>query len=223
MKTEIINIEEIKPYKKNQKKHPKEQIEKLKKSISKYGFNTPVIIDKDNVIIAGHGRLIAAKELNLKEISCVRKTDLTEEQVKAYRIMDNKSAESDWDLDLLQEELISLKELDFDLELTGFDEIETKELLEEEKEIEEDDFDTESAYNKAKESTKVKQGDIYQLGNHRLMCGNSAQEKYVNKLMNNKKADMCFTDPPYNIDYKDMKGKHEEMKYDNISMDSTLQ
>lgn len=186
-----IKIEEIKPYKKNAKKHPVRQIRQIADSIKKFGFNQPLVLDKKKVIIVGHGRFEASKMLKLKTVPCIT-VNLPPKKAKAYRLADNKLNESDWDMDLVIEEL---KELDEDiLELTGFD----KDLI---TEIEEDEFDAEEEYKKIKKP-KSKVGDIYQLGEHRLMCGDSAKAEDVEKLMGGKLGRMIFTDPPYNVDYK---------------------
>lgn len=186
-----IKIEEIKPYQKNAKKHPQKQIRQIADSIREFGFNQPLVLDRKNVIIVGHGRYEAAKMLKLKTIPCVI-VNLPPKKARAYRIADNKLNESDWDMDLVIEEL---RELDEDmLELTGFD----KDLI---AEIEEDEFDADAEYQKIKEPNS-KLGDIYELGEHRLMCGDSAKSEDVEKLMGGKKGRMIFTDPPYNVDYR---------------------
>ena len=114
------NIKELKPYKKNAKKHPKEQVERIANSIKEFGFTQPVIIDKDNCVVAGHGRILGAKKAGLKEVPTVKLESLTEEQIKAYRLVDNKTNESDWDFSLLDEELGIIAQ-DIDMELFGFD------------------------------------------------------------------------------------------------------
>lgn len=124
------NIKELKPYKKNAKKHPKEQIERIANSIKEFGFTQPVIIDKDNCVVAGHGRILGAKKAGIKNIPTVCLEDLTEEQIKAYRLVDNKLNESDWDFSLLDEELTELLESDIDMSLFGFDDIMSDEELE---------------------------------------------------------------------------------------------
>lgn len=185
-----IKIEEIKPYQKNAKKHPQKQIKQIADSISKFGFNQPLVIDEKKVIIVGHGRYEAAKILKMETVPCVM-VNLSPKHAKAYRLADNKLNESDWDMELVIEEL---KDLDEDiLELTGFD----KDLI---AEIEEDEFDAEEEYKKIKEAN-AKVGDIFELGEHRLMCGDSAKPADVEKLMGGKRARMIFTDPPYNVDY----------------------
>lgn len=119
MLIENINIKDLKPYEKNNKKHPPEQIEKIANSIKEFGFNVPILVDKNNLIIAGHGRLEASKKLNLLEVPCIRLENLSQDQIRAYRIMDNKSAESEWDMDFLKDELKSLQDNDFNMDLTG--------------------------------------------------------------------------------------------------------
>ena len=183
------NISEITPYHKNAKKHSKKQIQQVANSIKEFGFNQPIVIDKKGVIIVGHGRYEASKLLGLTEVP-ILEVDLTEKQAKAYRLADNKLNESDWEMDLVIEELKELDDTDL-VELTGFD----TDLL-----IEQDEKDDEVP--EVPEEAKSKLGEIYQLGNHRIMCGDSTKIEDVEKLMNGKKADMVFTDPPYNIDFK---------------------
>ena len=204
LKVEYVDIDTIKPYKNNAKLHPKEQIEQIKKSIENFGMNDPVGI-WNNEIVEGHGRILACKELGYKQIPVIKLDHLTDEERKSYIIAHNKlTMNSDFDIDVLRTELENLKELDFDLELTGFnvDELDDIFQVEEEQEIIEDDFDIEPP-----EEPKAKLGDIYQLGNHRLMCGDSTSKEDIAKLMNSVKADMVFTDPPYNIAYSGIKDK----------------
>ena len=188
MQIEYVDINSIKPYKKNAKLHPKEQIEQIKKSIEEFGNNDPIAIWKDE-IVEGHGRLIALKELGYKEIPIIRLDHLTDEERKAYTLVHNKlTMNSDFDFDILKEELdnfdtIDMSEFGFDIDLD----------IEEQQEIIEDEVPD------VPEEPKAKLGDIYQLGNHRLMCGDSTSEEDVAKLMNGVKADMVFTDPPYGI------------------------
>ncbi len=177
----------IKPYPKNAKKHPINQLRAVAKSIQEFGWQQPIVVDKNGVIIVGHGRWEAYKkfkdEFKLKKPE-IKIAHLTKEQAKAYRLADNKLNESDWDMDLVIEEL---KELDDDLvELTGFD----KDLL-----IEPEDKDDQVP--EVPEEPKAKLGDIYQLGRHRIMCGDSTKRDDVEKLMDGERADMVFTDPPY--------------------------
>lgn len=182
MKTSLII-----PYEKNAKKHPKKQVEQIAASIREFGFNQPIVVDKNNVIIVGHGRFEAAKLLGLDEVPAIQ-LDLTEQQAKSYRLADNKLNETDWDMELVIEELKTLDENY--LELSGFD----ADLI-----IELDEKDDEAP--KAPNEPQSKLGDLYELGVHRLLCGDSTNIESVEKLMDGKKADMVFTDPPYGVDY----------------------
>ena len=210
-------INELKPYENNSRTHDESQIKQICESIKEYGWTNPVLIDEKGMIIAGHGRVEAGKKLDIKEVPCIVLSGLTEAQKKAYVIADNKMAlNAGWNEELLKNELENLKELDFDLELTGFNIDELDELFkedEEEREIVEDDFDIEPP-----EEPKAKLGDIYQLGNHRLMCGDSTKEEDVAKLMNGVKADMVFTDPPYG-----MKKENDGVTNDNLNYDDLLE
>lgn len=185
-----MEISRVKPYEKNAKKHPKKQVEQVAASIKEFGFNQPIVIDKKGVIIVGHGRLEAAKLLGMTDVPVIE-VDLTEEQAKAYRLADNKLNESEWDMKLAVDEL---KELSEEMQgLTGFD----LDLL-----IEPDEKDDEIPENVPARS---KLGDLYELGTHRVLCGDSTKIDDVERLMDGKKADMVFTDPPYgmnlNTDY----------------------
>lgn len=184
-----IEIEKLKPYENNAKTHPRSQIKNVAESIKEFGWQQPIVIDKNNVIIIGHCRYLAAKKLKLKTVPCAIADNLSEEEVNKLRLIDNKTNESDWDMELLTKEINSL-------DLTAFD-IDWGIVLEEpETEVVEDDFDVDKALPK---EPKSKLGDIYLLGNHRLMCGDSTKEEDVDKLMNNFEADLLLTDPPYNV------------------------
>lgn len=180
---------QIKPYSKNAKKHPKKQIEQVANSIKEFGMNQPIVVDKDGVIIVGHGRYEALKHLGWEvKPEWIKVVDLTEEQANAYRLADNKLNESDWDMNLVIEELKGLSnEM---LDLTGFE----KDLI-----IEPDEKDDEVP--ETPEEPKSKLGDLYELGGHRLLCGDSTKIEDLERLMNGNKADMVFTDPPYNVNY----------------------
>ncbi|OPZ41352.1 MAG: Modification methylase DpnIIB [Bacteroidetes bacterium ADurb.BinA104] len=190
LKIEYIPIEDIKPYENNAKLHPKEQIQQIKNSILEFGFRDPIAV-WNNTIVEGHGRLLAAQELGYKELPIIRLDDLSDEQRKAYCLAHNKlTMNSDFDLDVLSAELDSITDIDmsdfgFDLDLPDFDEP---------AEVVEDDFEAELP-----EEPKSKLGDIYQLGRHRLMCGDSTKAEDMSALMGEDKADMVFTDPPYNV------------------------
>lgn len=202
LKVEYIPIDDIKPYEKNAKIHTEEQIEQIKKSIEEFGMNDPIgIWSKDNIIIEGHGRLLACKELGMTEVPVIRLDDLTNDQRKAYTLIHNQTTmNTGFDLDILNEEL---QNIELDMSDFGFDDIELDD-IEEEQEIMDDEVP------EVPEEPKAKLGDIYQLGNHRLMCGDSTSEEDVEKLMNGVKADMVFTDPPYGMnldtDYSKMNG-----------------
>ena len=198
-------IADIIPYAANAKKHDKRQINNVAESIKQYGFVQPIVIDRDGVIVIGHCRALAAKKLGMKEVPCVCVDDLTPEQVNALRLVDNKSNESDWDFDLLADEIpgLDLSSFDFDW---GLPEI-TEEVIEDEApEVDED----------AEPIAKL--GDIWQLGRHRLMCGDSTSIEDVEKLMGGQLADMLLTDPPYNVAYE---GKTKDrLTIQNDSMDN---
>ena len=203
-----LPIAGLKPYK-NNPRHNDDAVDKVAESIKQFGFKVPIIIGKDNVIIAGHTRLKAAKKLKLETVPCIRADDLTDEQAKAFRLADNKTSEfATWDFEKLENELLELKSLDFDMTEFGFDEIEQE--LEEE-EIEEDEIP------EVPEETNVKYGDIYILGRHILMCGDATKKEDVDKLMSGVKADMVFTDPPYG-----MKKESEGVLNDNLNFDDLL-
>ena len=190
-------VNELIPYINNSRTHSEEQVNQIVASINEFGFTNPLLIDEKDNIIAGHGRLMASKKLGMEEVPCIVLSGLTKAQKKAYIIADNKMAlNAGWDDELLKIELENLKELDFDLDLTGFNVDELDDILgnnEEETEIVEDEVP------EVPEEPKAKLGDIYQLGNHRLMCGDSTSIDDVEKLMNGNKADMVFTDPPYGV------------------------
>lgn len=190
-----IKINEIKPYKQNAKKHPDKQIDAIIKSIQEYGFNVPLILDNKKEIICGHGRYLAAQKMGVEELPCILKDDLTPAQVKAFRIADNKVTESDWDYEFLKLEFEELKfEFeDFNLDLTGFDDAEIDKFCQ--NDIIEDEIPP------VPETPRTVKGDIYQLGNHRIMCGDSTLRTEVEKLMAGKLSDMIHTDPPYNVSY----------------------
>ena len=184
------NLSELHPYKNNPRKND-QAVDAVANSIREFGFKVPVVIDKNGEIIAGHTRLKAAKKLKMKEIPCIVADDLTDEQIKAFRLADNKVGElAEWDLDMLDIELDEITEID--MEQFGF----YMSDMESEAEAIEDDFDATPP-----EEPKSKPGDIYQLGRHRLMCGDSTDKETVELLMDGKKADMVFTDPPYGVSY----------------------
>lgn len=187
MEVVLKKIGDIRPYEKNPRKND-DAVKYVAESIKQFGFKVPIVIDKDGVIVAGHTRYKAAKKLNLNEVPCIVADDLTDDQIKAFRLADNKVAEkAEWDFELLADELDDL--FDFDMTAFGFDDISEDEPVE----VVEDDFEAEIP-----EEPKSKLGDIYQLGRHRLMCGDSTDSKMVELLMNGNKADIAFSSPPYN-------------------------
>jgi site-specific DNA-methyltransferase (adenine-specific) len=200
MKIIELTLDQLKPYEKNPRRND-HAVKYVAQSIKEFGFKVPIIVDKDYEIIAGHTRLKAAQQLGLKEVPIIIADDLTEEQVKAFRLADNKVSEiAEWDFNLLDNELSNI--LDIDMSNFGFDMFEE----EEEQEIIEDDFEIELP-----KEPKAKLGDIYQLGNHRLMCGDSTSVTDIDKLLNGNKIDMIFTDPPYGMnldtDFSGMKSE----------------
>lgn len=210
----LVKVSELIPYANNARTHSDEQITKLRSSLREFGFVNPVLVDKDNNIIAGHGRIMAAKTEGIEEVPCVLVEHLTEAQKKAYILADNRLVlDAGWDMELVNLELESLKEMDFDITLTGFEMGEFD--LGEDKEIVEDDFDADAALSEIVEPIS-KRGDVWQLGKHRLMCGDSTVVTDVEKLMDGNKADLFLTDPPYNVDYEG--GTKEKLKIQNDKM-----
>lgn len=190
---EIIykKLKEIKPYERNPRIN-KAAVDPVANSIREFGFKVPIVIDKDGIIVAGHTRFKAAKKLGLTEVPCITADDLSEEQIKAFRLADNKTAEkAEWDFELLDIELENI--IDIDMTDFGFD------LKEDFFEIEEDDVPEIS-----EEEPITRLGDIWQLGRHRLMCGDSTNREIIELLMDGKKADMVMTDPPYGINAEKM-------------------
>lgn len=195
-------VDKLIPYSKNAKKHDEAQISNVAESIKQFGFVQPVVVDKNGVIVIGHCRTLAAKKLGMKTVPCVMVDELTDEQVRALRIIDNKTNESPWDMELLAEELP-------DIDLSGFDFDFGIDLPEESKEDEDKEIVEDEAPEVDEDAEPItKLGDIWQLGRHRLMCGDSTDKATVELLMDGKKADLLLTDPPYGIDYGGLlKGK----------------
>lgn len=203
---QLVQLEKLVPYINNARTHSPEQIKKLRSSLREFGFINPVIIDRDYGVIAGHGRILAAKEENMKEVPCVFADHLNEAQKKAYIIADNRMAmDAGWDEELLRIEIESLQAESFDIGLTGFDEKEIADLFSDRKEaeIEEDDFDLTKALEKA---AFVERGDIWKVGRHTLMCGDATSKEDVDLLMGEKKANLILTDPPYGVSFKSSSG-----------------
>jgi len=218
---EIINkkVADLIPYVNNAKTHPEEQVAMIAASISEFGTCAPILVDKDNGVIAGHGRLLAAKKLGLDTFPCVCLEHLTETQKKAYILADNRLGEvggTGWNLELVEIELESLRELDFDIEITGFDD---SFLLHEET----DALTDEDEVPEAPEKPVTVEGDLWTLGNHRLMCGDSTSIVAVERLMDGKKADMWLTDPPYNVAYEGKTKDALKIQNDSMCDDSFMQ
>ena len=217
----IINLKlsELKPYANNARIHDEQQVKQIVNSIKEFGWTNPILIDENNNIIAGHGRIMAAKILKLESVPCIPIKDLTEAQIKALVIADNQLAlNANWHEDILKVELEALKDFDFNIDLLGFDDKFLNSLLE--PEIVEGLTD-EDAVPEVPEEPKTKLGDIYQLGNYRLMCGDSTSIDSVEKLMDGNKADMVFTDPPYGISYQS-NGRTKSEKFDVIKNDDVI-
>jgi DNA modification methylase len=203
-----VTLEKLVPYVNNAKIHSEEQVTMIASSIREFGFLSPVLIDRDFNIIAGHGRVMAAKKLEMESVPCVFVEGLTEAQRKAYILADNRLGElADWDMDLVLSELQDLEDMDFDISLTRFD---MPEDIEDPIEAEEVDIPEEV-------ETRCKLGDIWQMGGHRLICGDSTDIAVIDRLMDGVKADMVFTDPPYG-----MKKESEGVLNDNLNYDDLL-
>ncbi len=202
---QLVPIAKLVPYVNNARTHSPEQIVKLRSSLREFGFINPVIIDRDYGVIAGHGRILAAKEEGITEVPCVFADHLTEAQKKAYIIADNRMAmDAGWDEELLRVEIEALQAADFDPLLTGFDADELADLFDDgEKDVEDDDFDLSAALEKA---SFVEPGDVWTVGRHRLVCGDATSEDDVAKLMNGKRANLIVTDPPYGVSFKSASG-----------------
>ena len=212
---QLISVDKLVPYVNNARTHSAEQILKLRSSLREFGFVNPIIIDREFNVIAGHGRLMAAKEEGLTEVPCVFADYLTDAQKKAYILADNRMAmDAGWDEELLKIEMEELQNLGYDLEFTGFDEKELADLFGvDDKEVKEDEFDLTAALEKA---SFVERGDVWFVGKHKLMCGDATSSEDVAKLMEDKKANLILTDPPYNVAFKSSDG----LTIQNDSMDN---
>ena len=202
---QLVPIAQLVPYVNNARTHSPEQIVKLRSSLREFGFINPVIIDRDYGVIAGHGRILAAKEEGITEVPCVFADHLTEAQKKAYIIADNRMAmDAGWDEELLRVEIEALQAADFDPLLTGFNADELADLFDDgEKDVKDDGFDLTAALEKA---SFVERGDVWTVGRHRLVCGDATSEEDVGLLMNGKRANLLLTDPPYGVSFKSASG-----------------
>ena len=209
---QLVPVTKLVPYVNNARTHSPEQINKLRSSLREFGFINPVIIDRDFGVIAGHGRILAAKEEGIAEVPCVFADHLTQAQKKAYILADNRMAmDAGWDEELLRVEIEALQAETFDLSLTGFDEKELSDLFKDDADVQEDDFDVDAELEKP---TFSKSGDVWTLGRHRLFCGDSTKADTFAVLMNGRKANLVVTDPPYNVNYEGTAGK---IKNDNLA------
>lgn len=211
---ELVELNKLVPYVNNARTHSPEQINKLRASLREFGFINPVIIDKDYGIIAGHGRVIAAREEGIEKIPCVFADHLTEAQKKAYILADNRMAlDAGWDEELLRVEIEALQAEAFDVSLTGFDEKEITDLFKDtQEEVKDDDYDLTAALEKA---AFVKKGDLWVVGRHRLLCGDATNAEDVDKLCDGKRVNLILTDPPYGVSFKSASGltiKNDSMK-----------
>lgn len=215
----LVDMDKLIPYVNNARTHSKEQINKLRASIREFGFINPVIIDRDYNVIAGHGRILASQEEGIDKVPCVFVDYLTDAQKKAYIIADNRMAlDADWDEELLKIEIESLKDDDFDLSFTGFDESELLDLFGDDSKgkVEDDNFDLSSALEKA---SFVEKGDVWTVGKHRLMCGDATSKEDVQTLMGDTKGNLILTDPPYGVSFKSSSGltiENDSMKNDEF-------
>lgn len=208
---EKVNIDLLVPYARNARTHSKEQILQLRASLREFGFVNPVIVDKDLNIIAGHGRIIAAKDEGFTEVPCVFVEHLTEAQKRAYILADNRLAmNAGWDEEMLSVEISDLQAADFDVSLLGFDDAELNKLLGSADDVKDDNFDVDSELQKP---AVTKPGDLWILGKHRLVCGDSTKQETYNLLMDGNLANLVVTDPPYNVNYEGTAGK---IKNDNM-------
>jgi DNA modification methylase len=210
-----VSVEKLIPYVKNSRTHSDGQVAQIAASIKEFGWTNPILVDGESGVIAGHGRLLAARKLGQKEVPVIELKHMTESQKRAYVIADNQLAmNAGWDTTLLSLELADLKEQGFEMDVLGFDPKELDKLLEPEQV---DGLTDEDAVPETPVEPKTKLGDIYQIGNHRLMCGDSTSIDAVEKLMDGQKADVLFTDPPYGIDFAPQRGTHGKILNDALT------
>ena len=203
---QLVPIDRLIPYANNARTHSKEQITKLRSSLREYGFISPVIIDREFNVLAGHGRVAAAKEEHIAEVPCVFVDHLTEAQKKGYILADNRFAmDAGWDEDMLRVEMEALQGMDFDLGLTGFDEKEIADLFDlDSGEAKEDDFDVEEELEKP---CVAQAGDVWHLGKHRVICGDSTVAETYQRLLGEEKVNLVCTDPPYFVALESTSGR----------------
>lgn len=215
---EKVDITKLIPYARNARTHSKEQILQLRASLREFGFVNPVIVDKEYNIIAGHGRILAAKEEGITQVPCVFVEHMTDAQKRAYILADNRLAmNAGWDDEMLSVEIADLQGADFDIGLLGFDDAELNKLLSAEEDVTDDDFDVDGELQKP---AITQSGDLWLLGKHRLVCGDSTKAETFTVLMDGKSANLVVTDPPYNVNYEGTAGK---IKNDNMADDKFYQ
>ena len=208
----LADVSELIPYVRNARTHSEAQVSQIAASIREFGFLSPILVAEDNTILAGHGRLAAALKLGLKKVPCVKENHLTETQKRAYIIADNKlSLNAGWDSELLAVELSELEEADFNLDLLGFDEAELSSIFDADKDVSDDDFDVEK---ELEEPCFSKTGDIWTLGKHRIICGDSTDSSTFEKLLGETKVNLVCTDAPYFVNLENASGK---IKNDDLS------
>ena len=208
----LADVSELIPYVRNARTHSEAQVAQIEASIREFGFLSPILVAEDNTILAGHGRLAAALKLGLKKVPCVKENHLTETQKRAYIIADNKlSLNAGWDSELLAVELSELEGADFNLDLLGFDEAELSSIFDTDKDVSDDDFDVEK---ELEEPCFSKTGDIWTLGKHRIICGDSTDSSTFEKLLGETKVNLVCTDAPYFVNLENASGK---IKNDDLS------
>ena len=216
---QLVPTSKLVPYVNNARTHSPEQLTKLRSSLREFGFVNPVIVDRDFNVIAGHGRIEAAKLEGIEEVPCVFVDYLTEAQKKAYILADNRMAlDAGWDEELLRIEIEALQAESFDIGLTGFEAQELTDLFggESESDVKDDGFDLSAALEKA---SFVEKGDVWTVGRHRLMCGDATNAEDVGQLMDGTKANLVLTDPPYGVSFKSAGGltiQNDSMKGDEF-------
>lgn len=197
MQFKQVDVDSLKAYAQNARTHNEKQVAQIAESIKEFGFLAPCLVDKDNVLIVGHGRLMAAKTLGMKKVPTLRIEHLTPNQVKAYRIADNQLAlNAGWDMDLLGLDLTELSDAEFDIDLLGFDAKDLDALIGNKEGLTDPDEVPEEP-----ETPVSKEGDLWLLGNHRLLCGDSTNENAVHSVLGNVKPHLMVTDPPYGVEY----------------------
>lgn len=208
----LADVSELIPYVRNARTHSEAQVAQIAASIREFGFLSPILVAEDNTILAGHGRLAAALKLGLKKVPCVKENHLTETQKRAYIIADNKlSLNAGWDNELLAVELSELEGADFNLDLLGFDEAELSSIFDADKDVSDDDFDVEK---ELEEPCFSKTGDMWMLGKHRIICGDSTDSSTFEKLLGETKVNLVCTDAPYFVNLENASGK---IKNDDLS------